>query len=148
MNSDDEMAPITRKELREELAPIKAELAQLGPIKAELAQLGPIKAELVQHRFELDGLHKMMAYVIDVMESGFREMREGFKSIEQRFEQRFQTFRVEFRAELNADMASQARSMTEEFRTWFGTQDDKILAVDEKYADLPGRVAALEDPTR
>ncbi|CAN5900736.1 hypothetical protein BH11MYX2_BH11MYX2_09380 [soil metagenome] len=49
-----------------------------------------------------------------------------------------------FRIELNQDIARHFTAALEQFRSWFGTLDDK-------YRDLPARVARLENedvPTR
>ena len=93
MNEHDEMdAPVTRRELREEL----------------------------DQRF--GELHKFLAALISKLDA-------RFEAIDARFE--------ETETRMSAEMARHARAIEESVRT-------QIVALDDKYKDLPARVSALE----
>ncbi|HEY4176264.1 MAG TPA: hypothetical protein VGM90_05515 [Kofleriaceae bacterium] len=124
------MEYVTRRELREELAPIHAVLQHIvetmergfrelrqefrQELRQELgAQIGSVRQELaVQIRASADEVRRDVAV----------QIRASAEAL---------------RAEMREDMTAMLRVNTEETRMWFATLDDK-------YKDIPARVTALE----
>jgi hypothetical protein len=113
MNGDEDR-PVTRRELKAELAEFKAEL------KAEFRAEFPTKQEM---RSEIASA---MAYVVAAIGGQFERMREDMA-----------VMRRELREELSVELAGHVRAAAEDNRRFLATLDDK-------YRDLPGRVTVLE----
>ena len=114
-DTSDMSHPITRGELREELAALEQKLDQKlenYPTKADLEKKlenYPTKADLAVH------LEGWATRILEVARAELAVLRE----------------------QINADMARHVRAANEEMRDWMRAQDDR-------YRDLPPRVARLE----
>jgi hypothetical protein len=121
--------PVTRDELRAELAPLatKAELAPLAT-KAAIAPLAT-KAELQAFKIEFEfwsgGLLARLQRMEGLQQGLQQELQQGFQRMEG-LEQR-----------LAAELARHTRASLESMST-------QISVIEEKYADLPPRVSRLE----
>ena len=123
----------TKAELREELAnfPTKAELREEFATKAELREeLGSLKAELREELASKLDLQTMTRLLLCEMDSRETRLRADMAAQFEHFEHRIVTT-------LRDDLAHHFRAAEESMRS-------QISALDEKYADLPGRVTALE----
>lgn len=138
--SDDDMTrPITRGELKEEMADFERRIDAKLDAKLDLF-LGALMARL-------DGRFESIDARFEVIDRRFEAIDRRFEAIDARFdkiERRFDAFRLEvddrfvqLRADVDRDIARHTSAMTENLRTF-------IVALDDKYKDRPPRVARLE----
>lgn len=128
--SEDMTAPVTRADLREELAkyPTREELK--AELKAELAKYATreeLKAELAKYATREDLKAELANY------STREELKEELAK-----------FRVEFRAEINEDLARHINAGFEMMRQTFAILADQDKAQNDRHASLARRVDVLE----
>jgi hypothetical protein len=115
MNGNDD-APVTRRELKAELAEFKAEF------KAEL------KAEISVE------IATAMNYVVDTLGASLRAEMAGMRNDLSR---EFRAEMAAMRSELSRELAGHVRAAAEENRQF-------LLVLDDRYRDLPPRMTMLE----
>jgi hypothetical protein len=118
MTTTDMSIPVTRGELREELGLFRQEIR-----------------EDIRRSLELWG-----GALLDRIEQGERRTDERFRTMDERFrtmDERFRTMGEQLEQRLGLEFARHAKAIQESLQV-------QVSAVDEKYADLPGRVDRLE----
>jgi hypothetical protein len=136
--------PVTRRELREDLAnfPTKAELREeLATFEAERREeLGSLKTELREELATKKELREEFAAKVDLQNMTqllLREMDSREKRSRSDMAAQFEHFEHRIVTTLRDDLAHHFRAAEESKRS-------QISMIDETYADLPGRVTALE----
>jgi hypothetical protein len=116
-NVADMSTPVTRGELKEELDLLRQEFRQAIAPLATKAELAPLATKV-----ELEIWGGALLARIQSSEQGLKELKELIKASER---------------QLQADLARHAGAL-------FESMSALIKGLDEKYADLPGRVTVLE----
>jgi chromosome segregation ATPase len=145
VDEQDDMAAVTRSELREELEKLEPRFEQIDQRFEQIDQ----RFEQIDQRFEqIDQRFEQ----IDQRFEQIDQRLEPLQGMEQRLEQRMDLWGHALRAELTRLFREQLVAIQQQLsielaRHSRANAEDltkRIAAVDDKYRDLPPRVAALE----